>query len=466
MANKIVIIGSGPGGYVAAIRLAQLGAEVTVVEKEELGGTCLNVGCTPTKVLLNTAETYQEILNSDTIGIKLEGSVKVDWSGLQNRKADIVGHLTGGVEGLLHFNGVNVVFGTASFIDNNNILVSKEDGRTEEIYGDKIIIASGSEPFIPNLPGTDLDGVIDSTGALSLEELPEEMVIVGAGVIGTEFGHLFNSLGVKVTMVEMLPYILPPIDREISNSVMENMMESGVEIHLSSKVTEIKKNGDKLTVCFTKNDEEINVSADKVLVSVGRVGVTEGLNLANTNVALDRRVIKVDDKLKTNVDSIYAIGDVTGKNMLAHVASAQAMVAAENIMGLNSTMKYNAVPACVYITPEIASVGITEEEAKNKNIAYNVGKFNLSNNGKALIVNQVDKTIVKIISDKKYGEILGVHIYGPRATELIHEAALAIRLEATIDELVTTIHAHPTVAESIMEAALAVENRAIHAVNE
>lgn len=466
MKKKIVIIGSGPGGYVAAIRAAQLGAEVTVIEKGKLGGTCLNVGCTPTKVLLNTAEKLEEMKNVDYLGLRLNGDVTLDWNSLQQRKAGVVDHLTGGVAGLLQYNGVEVINGSASFIDHNNIEVLKEDGTVEKIYGDYIVIASGSEPFIPNIPGSDIEGVIDSSGALSLEKLPEEIVIVGGGVIGTEFGYLFKSLGVKVTMIEMLPYILPPIDREISNSVMENLLESGIDIYTSAKVTNISKKDNKLIVEFIKDGNTMIIQGDNVLLSVGRVGVTEGLKLENTKVRLDRKAIVVDDTMKTSVPNIYAIGDITAKNMLAHVASEQGIIAAENIMGLKSKMKYNAIPACVYLKPEVASVGMTEEVAKEKNIPYNVGVFKFANNGKALIVNEVDKTIVKILSDKKYDEIIGVHIYGPRATDLIHEAALAIRLEATIDELITTIHAHPTVAESIKEAALAVNKIAIHAIND
>lgn len=466
MKKKIVIIGSGPGGYVAAIRAAQLGAEVTVIEKGEVGGTCLNVGCTPTKVLIHTAETLEALKNLDYMGLSLNGEASLDWDALQQRKVEIVEHLTGGVAGLFRVNGVEIIKGTASFIDKNNIEVLKEDGIVEKIYADYILIATGAKPFIPNISGTDLDGVIDSTDALSLAKLPDEIVIVGGGVIGIEFGYLFNALGVKVTIVEMLPYILPPIDREISASVIDNITEKGIKVYTSAKVTNISKKDNKLHVDFLKDGETVTVQGDKVLLSVGRASVSEGLNLEKVGVALARRSIEIDNTMKTNISNIYAVGDVTGKNMLAHVASEQGTIAVENIMGFKREMKYNAVPACVYITPELASVGMTEEEASEKDIPYNVGVFKFANNGKALIINQVDKTMVKIISDKKYDEILGVHIYGPRATDIIHEAALAIRLEATLDELITTIHAHPTVSESIREAALAVNKVAIHAINE
>lgn len=463
--KKVVVIGGGPGGYVAAIRAAQLGAQVTLVDKGSLGGTCLNVGCIPTKVLLHTAEIYQEVLNGEDLGIQIEGNVKVDWTSLQHRKENIISHLVGGVTGLLAANGVEVVIGTASFIDRHQIKVTKEDGSSITINGDDFIIASGSEPFIPPIAGVELEGVVDSTGALNLEKLPEDIIIVGGGVIGTEFATLFHSFGVKVTVVEMLPYILPPIDRQVAAVVQENMIGTGIDIFTSAKVTAIEKDGEKLKVSVLLDEEEKIVKADNVLMSVGRRGVIKGLNTEAIGLRLDRGVIYVDDRMKTNIEGIYAIGDVTGKNMLAHVASDQGIIAAENIMGIDSTMKYNAIPACVYTKPEIASVGMTEEEAKKRDIDYEVGIFPLVNNGKTLIMKEVENTMIKIITDKKYDEIIGVHIYGPRATDLIAEGTLALRLEATVDELITTVHAHPTVGEAMKEAALAVKNIAIHAVN-
>lgn len=463
--KKIVVIGGGPGGYVAAIRAAQLGAQVTLVEKASMGGTCLNVGCIPTKVLLHTAEVYQEVINGEDLGIKLEGNIKVDWNRLQQRKSDVISRLTGGVSGLLAVNGVEVISGTASFADKNNVNVTKEDGSTVTISGDNFIIATGSQPFLPPIKGVELDGVLDSTGALNLEKLPEDIIIVGGGVIGTEFATLFNSLGVKVTVVEMLPYILPPIDRQVSTAVQQNLVSSGIDILTSTKVISIEKELEKLTVTILVNGEEKILKAENVLMSVGRRSFTAGLNVEAADIRLNRGAIYVDDRMKTSVENIYAIGDVTGKNMLAHVASDQGIVAVENIMGIDVKMKYNAIPACVYTKPEIASVGMTEEEVKEKGIDYEVGIFPLVNNGKTLITKEVENTMIKIITDKKYDEIVGVHIYGPRATDLIAEGALALRLEATVDELITTVHAHPTIGEAIKEAALAVKNIAIHAVN-
>ena len=463
--KKLIVIGGGIGGYVSAIRAAQLGAQVTLVEKGEIGGTCLNVGCIPTKVLLHTADIYQEVINGQDIGIQIDGQVKVDWSSLQKRKNQVVSHLTGGVSGLLAANGIEVINGVASFEDKKQIKVIKPDGDFIKIKSDNFIIATGSKAFIPPISGVELDDVIDSTEALSLEKLPNEIVIVGAGVIGTEFATLFNSLGVKVTIIEMLPHILPPIDREVSTVVKDIMISKGIDILTSAKVTAIKKVENKLGVHISQGEKENIIKADKVLMSVGRHSVTKGLNLDAIGVKLDRGAIYVDNTMRTNVDGIYAIGDVTAKNMLAHVASEQGIVAAENIMGLNTIMKYNAIPACVYIKPEIASVGMTEEEVKKQGIDYEKGIFPLINNGKSLISKEVENTFIKIITNKKYDEIIGVHIYGPSATDLITEGTLALRLEATLDEIISTVHAHPTVGEAMKEAALTVKNMAIHAVN-
>ncbi|HHV46841.1 MAG TPA: dihydrolipoyl dehydrogenase [Tissierellia bacterium] len=460
--KDVIVIGGGPGGYVAAIRAAQLGAQVTLVEKEYLGGTCLNVGCIPTKVLLHTAELYEEMLNSNIFGIKIDGNVSVDWSSLQKRKEEITSQLVNGVTGLLRLNNIEVVKGQASFKDKNTIDVKVEDGSIITLKAKNFIIATGSKPFTPPIEGIDFKGVVDSTEALAFKEIPKELVIIGGGVIGIEFATLFNSFGTKVTVLEMLPYILPPIDREISEIVKMKLSMEGINIHTSAQVTSIENNNGKLEVVAKVGNDELRVAGDKVLVSVGRRALTEGLNLDLVGIKTNKKGIEVNKRLETNIKGIYAIGDVTGINMLAHVASEQGIVAAENIMGINKEMNYKAIPACIYTKPEIASVGITEEEAKKSGIEYKVGKFMLSNNGKALIANEIEGTMVKIIADTKYGEILGMHIYGPRATDLIIEGALALRLEATVDEIVTTIHPHPTVSESIKEAALSVNNIAIH----
>jgi len=299
---------------------------------------------------------------------------------------------------------------------------------------------------------------------LSLNSIPDSLAIIGGGVIGIEFANIFNSLGCKVTIVEMLPYILPPIDREISELVRSKLAKEGITINSGCKVAKIENSKNGLKVNFVKGSENLSVEAEKVLVAIGRYANIEGLNAEGIGIKTERGKISVDNSMKTNLGNVYAIGDCTGKNMLAHVASEQGVVAAENIMGQNSKMDYKTVPACVYTKPEIAAVGITEEQAKEKGIDYKVGKFPLSANGKSMIMNETDG-VVKIIASREYDEVLGIHIFGPRATDLITEAALALRLEATVDEIVTTIHAHPTVGEAIKEAALAVDNRALNMVN-
>ncbi|APH19619.1 dihydrolipoyl dehydrogenase [Clostridium botulinum] len=461
---KLVVIGGGPGGYVAAIRGAQLGAEVTLIEKEKLGGTCLNIGCIPTKVLLHSSELLNEIKEARTLGIEVNNEVKINWTQLQNRKNTVVNTLVSGVSSLLEHNKVKVINGTAAFEGKSSIKVTKDQGESENIQFDNVIISSGSVPFIPPIEGRELEGVIDSTGALSLDSIPKSMVIIGGGVIGIEFANIFNSLGCKVTVIEMLPYILPPVDREISEILKEKLKKDGIDIYNNCKVTKIENNNENLNVSFEEDNDKLNIEAQKVLIAVGRRANISNLNLESTGVYIEKGCIWVNDNMGTNIKGIYAIGDCTGKNMLAHVASDQGIIAVENIMGKNKKMDYKTVPACVYTKPELASVGLTEEQAKQKGVDYKVGKFPLIYNGKSLIMNDTEG-FIKIIVDKKYEEILGVHILGPRATDLITEAALALRLEATLEEIITTVHAHPTIGEAMKEAALAVNKEAIHMVN-
>lgn len=461
---KLVIVGGGPGGYVAAIRAAQLGAEVTLIEKEKVGGTCLNVGCIPTKVLAHTSDLLEELKEAKKIGIDIEGGAKVNWSKLQNRKNYVIKRLVSGVSGLLTANKVKVINGTGKLQADNVVLAVKEDGTTEEIKYDKLVIASGSRTFIPPIEGKELTGVIDSTGALNLDKVPSSLVVIGGGVIGIELANIFNSMGCKVTVIEMMQHILPPIDREISEMLKNKLIKDGIEIHTNHKVTKIEESSEGLKVSFS-GEKDLVVNAEKVLIAVGRTANIKDLNLEAVGIKTERNYIVVNDKMETNIKNIYAIGDCTGKNMLAHVASDQGIVAVENIMGKNKEMDYKTVPACVYTKPELATVGLTEEQAKEKGIDYKVGKFPLIANGKSLIMNETTG-IIKVISDKKYDEILGVHILGSRATDLIAEAALALRLEATTEEIITTVHAHPTVGEAMKEAVLAVNKEAIHILNE
>jgi len=457
--TSVLVIGAGPGGYVSAIRAAQLGADVTIVDRKYYGGTCLNVGCIPTKVLLHTVELFNAVKEGEMIGLKAD-NVEVDWSALMKRKEQVTAQLVGGVRSLLSSNGVKMLEGDASFISDSEIRVSSS-GKDQVLSPDYCIIAAGSEPVVPPVPGIDSKSVITSNEALSLDKVPDSMTIVGGGVIGVEFASIFASLGTRVTIVEMLPEILPNTDKEIVAVLKSVLAAKGVEILTSSKVTRFREENGSLVSEVKMSEGDREIITEKVLVSVGRKPSTSTLGLENTGVKMDRAKIIIDKKMKTSVDSIYAIGDCCSPIMLAHVASREGEVAAENIMGHKTVMDYKTNPGAVYTSPEIAWAGLTEEQAVEKGHNVKIGKFPLIANGKSLIMNETEG-FIKFVVDEKYDEILGVHIIGPRATDLIVEAALALRLEATIDEIVTTIHAHPTIGEALGEAALDVNNIAVH----
>jgi dihydrolipoamide dehydrogenase len=455
MSKKIVIIGGGPGGYVAAIRAAQLGAKVDLVEKEYLGGTCLNVGCIPTKALLHAAETFQAVLHGAAIGLKVDDP-RIDWPAVSKYKAGVVNRLVKGVESLLKANGVTVHRGHAHVKDATTVMVNGT-----AISADAIILATGSEPAKINFPGADLPGVIDSTGALVLEKLPGSLAILGGGVIGVEFASMYNAFGCKVTVIEMLPQILPGIDGEIAQQVRNDIVGKGVNVLTGAKLTKVAGKAPALSVTFEADGQAKTISTEAVLVAVGRRPRTQGMGLEEAGIAMERGRIIVDEHFATNIPGIYAIGDCSSPIMLAHVASAQGIAAVEDALGHPAAHYGHIVPACIYTHPEVAAVGLTEEQAKAQGIAYKKGVFQLAANGKSLIESG-GTGMIKVIAGAQHGEILGVHIFGPRATDLITEGALAMRLEATVDELVSTIHAHPTVGEAMAEAALAVDGIAIH----
>ena len=465
--KSVIVIGGGPGGYVAAIRAAQLGAEVTVVEKQYLGGTCLNVGCIPTKCLLHSAELVEQIkTQGKDIGVEVEG-VKVNFPQVIAHKNAISKQLTSGVAGLLKLNKVKKIDGEAAFVGEKRIRVTKPDGSAEEMTADAIIVATGSVNAVPPIPGIrENPNCIDSTGALSLEKLPESMVVIGGGVIGLELACAYAAFGTRITVVEAMDHMLPMLDGDLTAVGVAHMKKMGIAFALECPVQAVEPSpvGAKV-VCTTKSGDTVTFEAEKVLVAIGRKANTASLDLEAGGIRNDRGRILVNDRMQTNVPGVYAIGDcVFGKAQLAHTASAMGEVAAENIMGHDSTYDESTNPTCVYMEPEAASVGLTEEQCKAKGLDYKVGKFPMSANGKALIING-GEGLVKIISDAKYGEVLGMHIIGPRATDLISEGALAIRLEATVDELISTIHSHPTVTETIREAALNAMGRAIHTKN-
>ena len=459
MAKKVIVVGGGPGGYVAAIRAAQLGAETHLVEKENLGGTCLNVGCIPTKALLHTAELYHAVKHGERIGL-VGDSVQLDWKALMNRKNSVVRRLVGGVAGLLKANGVTVHKGTGQLISGEEVQIQGDKPAT--LRADAIILSTGSVPVKLNFPGADLPGVVDSTGVLSLDKLPASIAIIGGGVIGVEFAALYAALGSQVTVIELLPEILPGIDSELAANLKQSLSKKGVRFLNGAKLEAVSKTATGLSAHVALGNETKEIDAEIVLVAVGRRAYTEGAGLAAAGVNLERGKVVVDDHYRTNLPKVYAIGDCNGITMLAHAASHQGIAAAEHALGPAAAGHGKPiVPACVYTHPELAAVGLTEDKIKELGIAYKRGVFPLAGNGKSMI-DEGEGGFVKILAGAKYGEILGVHMVGPRATEIIGEATLAMRLEATVDELVSTIHAHPTVSESLGEAALAVDNLAIH----
>lgn len=458
MHYDIAIIGGGPGGYVAGIYAGKRKAKVALIEKCELGGTCLNRGCIPTKALIHSARLFQDIKNAGKFGIAAD-NVTINWNDMQKNTVSIVKTLTKGVENLLKSNSVTVFKGTAKLADKNTILISD---KTEQmtITADNIIIATGSVPTILPIPGHDFQNVITSDEALFLEELPSSMLIIGAGVIGTEIGYIYNALGTEVTIVEMLPEILLKLDDDISQELIRHLKTQGIKIYTDAKVKEIKQKENTLQTFFETKEGIKFIDSEKVLIAVGRTPNTAAIEKLSCNI--DKKGILVNDYLQTNIENIYAVGDITGKSMLAHVASHQGIVAIKNIMGEEHKMDYKAIPYCIYTNPEVASVGMSEKEAKaiyKDNIK--VGRFPYTANGKAMAIGE-KSGFVKIIAESRYNEILGVHIIGPCATELIAEAVLAIKLECTAEELADTIHAHPTLSEAVMEAAFDLLKEPIH----
>jgi len=458
-ANSVLVIGGGPGGYVAAIRAAQLGAKVTIIEKDQLGGTCLNRGCMPTKAMLHTSEIYEEATHSANIGI-IGKDVEVDWEKVQGFRASVVEKLTSGVKALLRLNKVTSVSGEAVFVGPKTVKVGDK-----EYTAEKVIICAGSYPIIPGIPGLkESKAVIDSTACLSLPAIPESMVVIGGGVIGLELGSVYRRYGTKVTVVEMQPRLLPLMDGELTMLAEAKLKGEGLEIFTSTSVVAVEDTDKGAKVKVKGPDGEKFIDAEKVLVCVGRGPNTAGLGLDKAGITVKDGFIQTDEKQETNVPGVYAVGDCTGKLMLAHAAMAMGEVAAENALGGDRVFKPEMSPSCAYIGPEFAGVGYTEERAKELGIKYKVGKFPTSGSGRSLVAGHTDG-MIKILAGEKYGEILGVHILAPSATELIEEAALAIKLECTVKEFVETIHCHPTVAESVREAALNIDKKAIHIPN-
>ncbi len=453
--KDIVIIGGGPGGYVAAIHAAHLGASVAVVEKDRLGGNCLNRGCIPTKALVKSVEALLEARKANEFGIQV-GNINVNFPKIMARKTNVVNKLASGVKQLMKAGNISVYKGIGRILSPQLVKVNDE-----EIATRKIIIATGSEPAPLPIPGSDLPGVLTTDDILELEELPESLVVIGGSYVGVEFAGIFNGLGTKVTIVEKLPTLLESIDEEISRRLAEILLGQGIEIRVGATVKAIKKEGTVLKVVGNTPEGEQQLAGQVVLMATGRQPYTAGLGLPQLGMKVDGRAIVVNERLETNIDGVYAVGDVLGKSMLAHVASYEGEIAVENALGRSRQADYRAVPSCIFTYPEIASVGITEKEAKDSGIPYKVSKFPFLACGRAVTMNETTG-MVKMVCNAENGRVLGMHIMGPHASDLIAEGALAIQLGATASDIAHTIHAHPTLSEAVHETAMGQLEGSIH----
>ncbi len=457
----LAVIGSGPGGYVAAIRASQLKLKTVLIEQDKLGGICLNWGCIPTKALLKSAETYSLLRHADEFGIHAE-KISFDFTKIIERSRKVADLNSKGVEFLMKKNKIDVVYGRARILNSSTIEVSPEDGKKTSLSCKNIIIATGGRPR--TIPGIDFDGqtVIDYRRAMSLDKQPKSMVIIGAGAIGIEFAYFYNELGTQVTILEMLDSILPIEDKEITSILAKSFKKNNIEIHTSAKVEKLKNTREGLEVNFSKEGKQEIVKAELALLAIGIQGNVENLGLEEQDIKIERGFIKVNQWYETSVPGIYAIGDIIGPPLLAHVASHEGIICVEKIAGVpTQPLNYNNVPGCTYCQPQVASLGLTEDKARAMGHELNIGRFPYSASGKARAIGEREG-LVKLIFDKKYGELLGAHIIGADATELIAEPGLAKSLESTAVELNRTMHAHPTLAEMIMEAAGAASGEAIH----
>jgi len=462
MKFDLVVIGSGPGGYVAAIRASQLGLSVAVVEKAELGGICLNWGCIPTKALLKSASVFEYTQHAAEYGIKIEGNVTPDFEAIVARSRGVADGMSKGIQFLLKKNKVEVIQGFGKLVGPNTVEVKAEDGTTTNVEATNIILATGARSrMLPNLP---IDGtkIIGYRQALVLPKQPESMVVVGSGAIGSEFAYFYNAIGTKVTLVEFLPNVVPLEDEEVSKQLERSFKKQGIKVMTSSEVLSVDTTGEKCVVTINTKKGEVVVEADIVLSAVGVSTNLEGIGLEEVGVAHDKGKVLVNEFYQTNVKSIYAIGDIVAGPALAHVASAEGICCVEKIAGLDvHPVNYNIIPGCTYTTPEVASVGLTEKKAIEAGHEIKVGKFPFSASGKASAAG-TKEGFVKLIFDAKYGELLGAHLIGANVTEMIAELVVAKTLETTGHEIIKSIHPHPTMSEAIMEAAAAAYGEVIH----
>ena len=463
------MIGGGPAGYTASIRAGQLGLKVALIEREpKLGGTCLHVGCIPTKSILFNAEVYDHLKNAKEYGIEGVGEVTLNWKAILDRKNQIITKHVKGLDFLMRKNKVTVISGTGSLTGGakggvHTVSVKGADGKTTQVQAKSVLVATGSDARM--LPGLKADDrILTNIEILSMDRIPKSLVVIGAGAVGVEFGSIFKSFGSDVTIVEYLPRMVPNEDEDVSKELARVFRKRGIESHVGAKVDKVERTKDGVKVSFTSSDGKAQVKeAEKVLVAVGRAPRTESVGLDKTKAKLERGFVHVNEWMETAEPGVYAIGDiVAGLPQLAHVGAMCGIVAVTKIAGKPARpVKRERIPACTYCEPQIGSVGLTEAQAKEKGLAVKVGKFPFSANSKASIVNE-HEGFVKVVADAKYGEVLGVHIIGPQATELIAEAVTAMALEATVDEMMFTIHAHPTLAEAMLDGFGAVEGMAIN----
>ncbi len=452
--RDLLVIGGGPGGYTAAIRASQLGMKVCLTEKEAFGGTCLNRGCIPTKAYYKNAEALQSMVRMKEFNVET-GRWFFDMPGARQRKDDIVHKMVTGIKNLLTANQVELITGEASLIGPGRVSVNGEI-----IEARNILIATGSVNAAPAIPGADLPGVVSSTEMLELSAVPPRLTIIGGGVIGCEFACIFRTFGSEVTILEAAPNILGTLDGEIAKRMNVLIKKQGIQIFSGITVQRIEKGGHLLKIVCEGNKGSFVVESENVLMATGRRPCTSGLNLDKLNISTDKGFIQVDDKFRTTAPGIYAIGDVIGGPMLAHVASEEGKAAVENMAGLVSRVPYHAVPSCIFSFPEAASVGMTQEEAQRKEIKYKVGKFQIAANGKAMTMGERDG-LVKVLADEA-DRIIGFHIIGPHASDLILEAALMVKERLTIDQVREVIHPHPTLGEALLEAVMDLRDEAIH----
>ncbi|MCK5028942.1 MAG: dihydrolipoyl dehydrogenase [Bacteroidales bacterium] len=462
MSYDLIIIGSGPGGYVAAIRASQLGMKVGVVEKSELGGICLNWGCIPTKSLLKSGQVFNYIKHAADYGVTIEGEAKADFEQMVARSRGVADGMSKGIQFLFKKNKIDHIQGYGKLKSNQTVEVTDSEGKTQEIQAKNIILATGARS--KELPNLKQDGkkIIGYREALTLPKKPESMIVVGSGAIGSEFANFYNAIGTKVTLVEFLPNVVPNEDIDVSKQLGRSFKKAGIKVMVGSSVESVDTSGDLCKVVIKTKKGEENHEAEVVLSAVGVTPNIENVGIEELGIELEKGKVKVDEYYKTNIDGVYAIGDIVHGPALAHVASAEGITCVEKMSGLNSEpVNYGNIPACTYTSPEVASVGLTEQAAKDAGFEIKVGKFPFTASGKASAAGEKDG-FVKLVFDEKYGELLGAHLIGANVTEMIAELVVAKKLETTGHELIKSIHPHPTMSEAIMEAAAAAYDEVIH----